>query len=64
MTGPRPQIRGGRGVPMLITPEQDIYAPFPPCTPCTWVCVSYRRMRLKYVNTSCGLHQNIRLVPA
>jgi hypothetical protein len=62
--GPRPTVRGGRSAPMLIAPEQEIYAPFPPCTCCTWVCISHRRMRLKYVNTSCALHQGIRLGPA
>ena len=56
--------RGGRSVPYLIVPAENVYAPFPPCTICTWICVGPQKMRLKFVNASCALHQGLPLVPA
>jgi hypothetical protein len=61
---PRPVRGSGRSTPLNIVPEQDIYAPHPECTRCTWVAVSHRRMRLKYISASCEVHHHVRKVTA
>lgn len=62
-TGPVRYVKGsGRMTPILITPTEDITAPHPTCTLCTWVAVASTTagelvMRVKYLSASCHVHK-------